>query len=201
MKKGATSRSVSFKLRLFLLALSIAGMFLAVLATASPRKFTDESPHDVATQPHGLSAITLAPFETVQEAWVARYNGPGHDFDAAEAIVVDKSGNVYVTGRSWILTSLLILLPSSITHKGKNCGLLATTDQETTRIPLRALPLIKRATSMSLDIALAQATIMTMPPSNMIQMGSNNGSRATTAQTMAMTAPKGLPSTAQTTFM
>lgn len=91
---------MSFKLRLFLLALPIVGVFLAVLATASPQKLTGESPHDVATQPHGLSAITLELFETVQEAWVARYNGPGHDFDAAEAIAVDKWGNVYVTGRS-----------------------------------------------------------------------------------------------------
>jgi hypothetical protein len=32
--------------------------------------------------------------------WVKRYNGPNSEYDAANAVVVDASGNVYVTGRS-----------------------------------------------------------------------------------------------------
>ena len=34
-------------------------------------------------------------------AWIRRYNGPGNAFDLVKAIVVDGSGNVYVTGGSY----------------------------------------------------------------------------------------------------
>lgn len=44
---------------------------------------------------------TLPALADVDTAWVRRYNGPGNSSDAACAIAIDDSGNVYVTGRSY----------------------------------------------------------------------------------------------------
>lgn len=58
----------------------------------------------VTGQSEGIG--TNSDFATVKygpdgnELWVARYNGTGNWFDGAKAIVLDRSGNVFVTGES-----------------------------------------------------------------------------------------------------
>jgi len=44
--------------------------------------------------------VTIKYSPTGEQLWVARYDGPAHDFDRPQALTVDNQGNVYVTGQS-----------------------------------------------------------------------------------------------------
>jgi len=47
-----------------------------------------------------IDYVTIKYHPDGDTAWVRRYNGPGNWYDMAKALVVDGSGNVYVSGRS-----------------------------------------------------------------------------------------------------
>jgi hypothetical protein len=61
------------------------------IVTGSSRSGSTESTEDYATVKYDPNG---------NQQWVSRYNGPGNNQDRAYAIVVDNSGNTYVTGES-----------------------------------------------------------------------------------------------------
>ncbi len=49
----------------------------------------------------GNDYATIKYYANGDTAWVRRYNGPGNSVDQANAIAIDGSGNVYITGASY----------------------------------------------------------------------------------------------------
>jgi hypothetical protein len=92
MKKKRSAQSAFLRLCiLFVLLAFFAGAFLSVFASSSGQRPQHVKEH--VRRANGSSP----PAGGVQQAWVARYNGPAN----SAAIAADSSGNVYVAGTSY----------------------------------------------------------------------------------------------------
>ena len=68
--------------------------------------------------------------------WTKSYGGRGAASDIANAMAVDASGNVFVTGYSYGTESMRITRRLPIRARACRCGPTATTDRETARTSL-----------------------------------------------------------------
>ena len=82
-------------------AVFLSVVFIALSAfDLSNKSAKSQEAHQAGAQVLNPNAFAFAPSDTVHEAWVARYNGPGNGGGYATAMAIDTSGNVYVTGAS-----------------------------------------------------------------------------------------------------
>jgi hypothetical protein len=76
------------------LVVAFTGVLFTLFAGANPQ-------HLIGERERHADRVSSTPSGKVQEAWVARYNGPGNYVDQAAAVALDDSNNVYVTGGSY----------------------------------------------------------------------------------------------------
>ena len=99
MRKKHTTQSGLFRLRVLLAVIVFSGILLALFSKAHPQVPISARTRHLESQ-DSQALRSLAPSGAVQEAWVARFNGPHNGGDSLQAMAVDSSGNVYVTGGS-----------------------------------------------------------------------------------------------------
>src|SRR5882762_197701 len=75
-------------------------LLLALFSIARPQALSSERTRNLGPQASRPLHGPTAPSGGVQEAWVARYNGPHNGGDSVQAIALDSSGNIYVAGGS-----------------------------------------------------------------------------------------------------
>jgi uncharacterized delta-60 repeat protein len=72
----------------------------AIVLDASGNVHVTGRSRSIGTQRASDDYLTIKSSPSGIRQWVARYDGPGHEYDQAAAVAVDASGNVLVTGRS-----------------------------------------------------------------------------------------------------